>query len=138
MALVLYHTRGTAMNNNHAMTRLMAMIEWSDRLGSDELDEIGHIINLLAKPNNTFQQEIKDTFLDEYGSLVKDGELPTNENIVGKSKMGFAEYMHTLAHAMWDGYGEFNMEALADWDGSKQFDSYDFMTYSNTIGNNIY
>ena len=36
---------------NEAISRLKAMLGWSDRIGSDEKDEIKTIINLLEKEN---------------------------------------------------------------------------------------
>lgn len=35
------------MSKNIAIKRLRDMLSWSDRLGSDEIDEISQIINLL-------------------------------------------------------------------------------------------
>lgn len=35
------------MSKNIAINRLRDMLNWSDRLGSDEIDEINQIINVL-------------------------------------------------------------------------------------------
>ena len=65
-----------------AIKRLKDLLGWSDRLGSDELDEIATIIDILKNSNEKYTlKEMEESFISG-GKLARNIENPSFDEMI--------------------------------------------------------
>lgn len=67
-----------------AINRLKAILQWSDRIGSDEIHEIKEIVNILENEKSFTKNDMEKSFIAG-GKSARDFKNP-----------GFLEFLETL------------------------------------------
>ena len=66
-----------------AINRLKAILMWSDRIGSDEIDEIDNIIKTLEKEKTYTKADMEASFIAG-GKLCRNIENDSFDEFIGK------------------------------------------------------